>query len=271
MEKPQAAINTVDQGANASFPKKLPSPTLLFVGAIAAIFVAEMAVMGLLSSLPPLPAILSVLLGASLLVALLTLPLYLLFWKPMVVTIAGITEHRALEEKYRSLSLTDDLTGLYNRRGFFSLADHTLKVASENQKGFTLLYADIDNLKEINDSRGHEGGNAALVNVARILMANYRQSDIVARIGGDEFIAILLETGKETVDTVISRLRIKLELHNAGSDDGSQARLSVGTAHFDPCAPRSRSIDDLLDEADKKMYEEKRRKKNFRHRSGAAG
>ena len=106
-----------------------------------------------------------------------------------------ITEHKLMEEKLRTLSLTDQLTGIYNRRGFLSLADHQLRIAKRNKTGLYLLYLDLNNLKVINDQYGHKEGDKALRQIAQILKNTYRESDVIARIGGDEF-AITMHEGK---------------------------------------------------------------------------
>ncbi|MEJ2323606.1 MAG: GGDEF domain-containing protein, partial [Nitrospirota bacterium] len=90
----------------------------------------------------------------------------------------------------RSLSLTDELTGLSNRRGFFNLVDQLLKMAKRMNTVIYMLYADLDSLKSINDVYGHHEGDNILKDVAHILKTTYRESDIVARIGGDEFVVI---------------------------------------------------------------------------------
>jgi len=87
------------------------------------------------------------------------------------------------KEELRALSLTDELTGLYNRRGLYVLGDHQLKLAVRRKKGIYMLYADLDNLKEINDSYGHQEGDKALSVIASILRSAYRESDVIARIG----------------------------------------------------------------------------------------
>jgi PAS domain S-box-containing protein len=95
-----------------------------------------------------------------------------------------ITERNEMEEELRMLSLTDELTGLYNRRGFLTLCEQQLKMANRAKQGVYMLYADVDGLKKINDSLGHKEGDYALINTARVLTDTFRESDIIARLGG---------------------------------------------------------------------------------------
>jgi diguanylate cyclase (GGDEF)-like protein len=114
----------------------------------------------------------------------------------------------------RRISLTDELTGLYNRKGFFTLAEHRFKIAKRQKSGLLMLYANVDNLKEINDAYGHEEGDNLLKETANILKSIYRKSDIVARIGGDEFMVFPLETTKEHIEVISSRLKNVINDYN---------------------------------------------------------
>lgn len=105
-----------------------------------------------------------------------------------------ITGRKKTEEELYALSFRDELTGLYNRRGFITLARQQLKIASRMNKGMLLLFADFDELKRINDIFGHKAGDRALLGVSDILKGIFRESDIIARIGGDEFVVLAVET-----------------------------------------------------------------------------
>ncbi len=172
--------------------------------------------------------------------------------------IRDITERKKLEKKLRTLSLSDELTGLSNRRGFFSLVEHLLKLAKRQKQGMYLLYADLDDLKWLNDTFGHNEGDRALKDIANILKANYRESDIVARIAGDEFAVIPVGTAGDSVEVIISSLQEKLDDHNKKRNRRYRLSLSVGIAYYDPGKPCS--IDELLAQADKMMYEQKKHK-----------
>jgi len=167
-----------------------------------------------------------------------------------------INEIKRMEEKLRNLSLTDALTGLYNRRGFFTLVEQLLKLSKRQKTGTFMLYADVDNLKDINDTFGHQEGDLALIEIANILKKNFRESDIIARIGGDEFVAIPVGTAGDTIEIITARLQKSFEIYNEERNCSYKLSLSVGTAYYDPERPCS--IDELLIQGDKLMYERKR-------------
>lgn len=183
--------------------------------------------------------------------------------EPVAITVVSkdITELKHMEEELRALSLEDDLTNLYNRRGFTTLAEQYLKIAKRDNKGFFMLYADLDNLKGINDKFGHQEGSYALTQVANILTDNYRESDIIARLGGDEFTVLPIAFDGDNLDTVISRLQYNIESYNSQSNRGYNLSLSVGTSYFDPENPCS--LDQMLSKADEEMYKQKKNKKTL--------
>jgi diguanylate cyclase (GGDEF)-like protein len=165
-------------------------------------------------------------------------------------------EHAGAHEYLRTLSIRDELTGLYNRRGFFTLIEHSFKLSMRDQRGFFMLYADLDDLKRINDTLGHREGDSALVDTAHILRENFRDSDIIARVGGDEFVIAPIWTTGESIEIIVSRFYYALETFNLSKGRKYKLLLSTGTAFFDPVFPCS--IDELLTRADKSMYENKR-------------
>ena len=178
----------------------------------------------------------------------------------VTVVSKDITNYKIAEEKLHDLSLTDELTGLHNRRGFFTLAEQFLKLARRQKQGIYMLYADLDNLKEINDTFGHKEGDRALIETANILKRNYRDSDVIARIGGDEFAMIPIGTAKDHINIITSRFEKCIETYNSTSDRKYKLSLSYGLAYYDPEQPCS--LDELLMQADKTMYEHKQRKRN---------
>ena len=169
------------------------------------------------------------------------------------------------EETLLALSLTDELTGLYNRRRFFVLAEQYLKVAIRAKKRSLLLYIDMDDLKWINDHCGHSDGDQALIDLGSILKKTFRESDIIARIGGDEFV-VLLESTDENDEMLITRLDESIRDYNAKVSQHYKLSVSVGAAHFDPEYPIS--IDELLSKADALMYAQKRKKRKEESRLG---
>ena len=173
----------------------------------------------------------------------------------VTVVSKDITDLKRMEERLRTLSLTDELTGLYNRRGFFALAEQVLKVAKRQQKKLFVLYADLDNLKGINDARGHQEGDQALIDTAEIFRATYRESDIIARMGGDEFV-VIAEMGGGDSGTVTARLQENIDDRN---ERGYRLSISCGLSFYDPASPRS--IDELLAEADGLLYNQKKQRR----------
>ena len=174
--------------------------------------------------------------------------------KELIVRIDHAKKHETL---YR-ISLHDELTGLYNRRGFFTLAEHLLKQAKRKQEGLFMLYADLDDLKSINDTLGHQKGDWALIDAANILKETFRDSDIIARIGGDEFVVMPIGTTGDNVDIIINRLQQAAEMDNLKSKREYKLSISTGLAYFDSKAPCT--IDELLSQSDKSMYAQKRNK-----------
>lgn len=170
----------------------------------------------------------------------------------------AIERHR-LFSALRSLSLIDDLTGLYNRRGFSDLGEQYLKLARRSGRGVTMVYVDLDRFKTINDSFGHHVGDRALLKVSDILRATFRRSDIIARLGGDEFGVLALEAADESSETLIERLRERVQDFNESSPEPYQLSVSIGMSHHDD-DPRVR-LEDMVAEADAAMYREKHGKR----------
>jgi two-component system cell cycle response regulator len=163
-------------------------------------------------------------------------------------------------EELEALSLRDGLTGLYNRRGFMTLAEHQTKLALRTLTPLFLLFADLDGLKVINDSYGHGMGDQAIVNAAQILQTTFRQSDLVARLGGDEFVVLHYCSGRDCADHILGRLQDHLRVYNSTSNDHPfKLSLSVGFAWYDPHYPLA--LENLLKEADEMMYARKKEKK----------
>jgi diguanylate cyclase (GGDEF)-like protein/PAS domain S-box-containing protein len=174
----------------------------------------------------------------------------------IVAVYTDITERVRMEETLRALALIDDLTSLYNRRGFSTLGQQQLKAANRTKRRMVLLFADLDGLKQINDAFGHPEGDRALIEVANALRETFRESDIVARIGGDEFVVLAIETNGSPAEVLATRLQEDLKARNAREDRHYKLSLSMGLARYDPEHPCS--IDELLAQADRAMYEQKR-------------
>ncbi len=167
----------------------------------------------------------------------------------------AIERHRMVET-LRGLAMIDDLTGLYNRRGFMSLAEHHVKLAQRTRKHLLLIFADLDGFKAINDSYGHQEGDLALIETAEALRRTFRGSDIIARLGGDEFVVLALEPTSVGSDSVKARLVENLELVNRRPGRPYRLTLSTGTLRFDPWSQVS--IGELIARVDEAMYKAKR-------------
>jgi diguanylate cyclase (GGDEF)-like protein len=162
-----------------------------------------------------------------------------------------------LQAELGNLALTDELTGLYNRRGFMALAERQLKIGRRSGRGMLLFVMDVDRLKQINDSFGHFEGDSALKRTANALEETFRDSDVVARLGGDEFAVLAIEASGHSEVTIKTRLFECLK-STSGEQHSYEISLSLGVARFDP---RNRtSIGELMMKADHAMYEQKRRR-----------
>ena len=161
-------------------------------------------------------------------------------------------------DKLERLSIMDELTGLYNRRGFFTLAGQQISLKNRNSKDLLLVYFDIDGLKKINDTLGHTVGDHAIKTFANLLKKVFRCSDIIARIGGDEFVVLAIECSIREYKKVKNRLDQAIEEFNASENQQFQLSVSAGAA---PCDPNATfNIEQLMEEADAELYKEKKRK-----------
>ncbi len=165
-----------------------------------------------------------------------------------------ITERKQLEEKLRFQSTHDQMTNLYNRAFFDDmLLNHDPKISAQT----SIIIVDVDGLKEVNDQDGHKAGDQLILKVAQILIASFRNRDVIARIGGDEFAILLFETDEAQLHQAILRLRHNLEKANASTPEPEQISFSIGGATTNP----NRDINQTLILADLRMYRQKRRKK----------
>jgi diguanylate cyclase (GGDEF)-like protein len=178
-----------------------------------------------------------------------------------LLLIAGaglVVLHRKRESALETVALRDELTGLYNRRGWFVLAEHELERARRAHSARVLLFVDLDGLKQVNDALGHREGDRAIADAANVLRAASRASDLVGRLGGDEF--VLLLDGDGQAEAPRRRLIDALQTHNAGSGAGFELRLSVGAEVWFP--DDACTLDELLRRADEQMYADKSSRPN---------
>jgi diguanylate cyclase (GGDEF)-like protein len=174
--------------------------------------------------------------------------------------VSQVIERKRLEEEILSLSLTDELTGLYNRRGFMVLAEQEVKLAHRKKKNMLLLFGDVDGLKAINDTQGHAQGDLALKEVAVILKNIFREADIIARIGGDEFVALALDACREGEKIMSDRIQSAFEVRNRQGDMKFNLSLSLGIVCYNPESPCT--VSELIARADELMYHQKQEKQN---------
>lgn len=153
------------------------------------------------------------------------------------------------------LATMDELTELSNRRGFEALSQHALNVCKRLDKHATLLFFDLNDFKQINDTFGHAEGDRALAIFADVLRHELRESDVIGRLGGDEFVVLLTEANGDQTSKVVQRLHDALAQRNVQGKRGYEIRFSVGHTEFD--AQRHASIADLLASSDSRMYAHK--------------
>jgi len=186
-------------------------------------------------------------------------------WDNRTVNLAvlrDITEQAHMREELKELSLHDGLTGLYNRRGFNLLAEQLLKTSHRGHRLLFLMYIDMDGMKTINDTLGHQEGDAALCDLVGIMQSVFRSSDILGRLGGDEFVVIGVGDGEPTPDELEARLMAAIATHNATAGRPFRLAASVGIIIADPGHPET--LETLLERADALMYAQKRAKKAAR-------
>jgi two-component system cell cycle response regulator len=155
-----------------------------------------------------------------------------------------------------NLLLIDELTQLKNRRGFFELGEQALKIARREQHTMALFFMDLNGLKQINDNLGHVTGDEALRDTADVLRNTFRGSDIVARIGGDEFVALAHLHSELDVETLCARLREHLREFNAARTRPYEVDLSIGATLVDD--PADQNLEEFIARADEAMYRDKR-------------
>jgi diguanylate cyclase (GGDEF)-like protein/PAS domain S-box-containing protein len=186
--------------------------------------------------------------------------------------LVDITEMRTVERRYQvavrklqltnekleGLSQSDHLTGLNNRRGFFSFGLQQMKIAKRLKKDNYLVFLDIDNLKEVNDTYGHAVGDLLLQGVAAILKTTLRESDVIGRIGGDEFAVLAMRSKGLGERSLLARIEESVQAFHVKSYPRLRLSVSMGLVRVDP--QKYQQLDDFLAHADFLMYQEKRNK-----------
>lgn len=166
-------------------------------------------------------------------------------------------ERQAAEVRMQRRALTDELTGLYNRRGFLLMAKQKLELAHSMNTSACLLFIDLDGLKQVNDNYGHESGNRLLAAAGRVLQQTFRESDVIARLGGDEY-AVFVPCCLQT-EQMLERLQTNINTFNQTCGSSYQLSMSVGVAMCQ--VDKETSIAQMMTQADTLMYAHKQSKR----------
>jgi len=169
-------------------------------------------------------------------------------------------ERNRLHAALLDLALVDELTGLYNLRGFLTLATRDQQVARRGDETLLVAFADLDDLKRVNDTAGHAAGDRALRDTALVLRQTFRDADLVARIGGDEYAVLVRHAGPESAGVLADRLRRQVREFNRRAARPYQLSISLGFAAHK--ASTLDSVAGLLERADRALYRDKRRKQD---------
>ncbi len=180
------------------------------------------------------------------------------------ICIADISDETREKRRLKKLVYTDHLTGLYNRRGLEQLSVNILASSKRRGMSASLFYIDVNRLKQINDSLGHATGDAAIIETSELLKNSFRECDVSARIGGDEFVVLVIEEEGNTKDVIFDRIQRTIDKNNKCKNRQYKLSLSIGVIPIDDY---SIPFSELLDKADRQMYVAKRFKKRNRNRS----
>lgn len=174
-------------------------------------------------------------------------------------TAFDITESKRADELLQYISAKDELTGLYNLHTFMSMTEQQVKTAGREKKQMLIIYTGVDGMQVINDAHGREAGDKVLIDTADILRKTFREADILARTGGDEFVISTLVASKDHDKLIMKRLKENLDKYNADKSGTLKLSLSFGSSFYNPEKPLS--IEEVLSRADEKMHEHKDGKK----------
>ncbi|MBI5664482.1 MAG: GGDEF domain-containing protein [Nitrospirae bacterium] len=174
-------------------------------------------------------------------------------------TAFDITESKRADELLQYISAKDELTGLYNLHTFMSMTEQQIKTANREKKQMLIIYTGVDGMQVINDDHGREAGDKILVDAANVLRKTFREADILARTGGDEFVISTLIASKDHDKLIMTRLKENLDHYNADKSDPLKLSLSFGSSFYNPDKPLS--IEEVLSRADEKMHENKKNRK----------
>ena len=176
----------------------------------------------------------------------------------IVLLLVLVWRINSMEKEIHDLTLRDELTGLYNMRGFYLLGEQTLRLAQRAELPFSVLFIDLDGLKNINDDLGHNMGSTYLAETGELVMACFRETDVKGRFGGDEFV-VAGQFSMVGIELAATRLRTMAAAHNEKNPRKYPLSLSVGWVTLD--SKSNESLKELVRRADEAMYREKRSKK----------
>jgi len=172
----------------------------------------------------------------------------------------SLERHEILESLYNT-TIKDELTGLYNRRGLYTLGNQQIELAKRHNDDIFVFFLDLDGMKDINDKFGHEAGDDALIRTSKIAYKSFRNTDILSRVGGDEFIILAVKAQYEFIPVMIERIKEYINTENT-SIDSYQLSLSIGMSKVD--FEDESPLDEAIKRADKEMYKSKLKNKKNR-------
>ncbi|MCG8485003.1 MAG: GGDEF domain-containing response regulator [Clostridia bacterium] len=175
----------------------------------------------------------------------------------LIRSISYSIERFSMISALKELALIDELTGIFNRRAFLNLSDHRLKLAKRREKNVFFLFCDIDGLKSINDKFGHYEGDFVLKEFADVIKNSFRESDIVARYSGDEFIIFASNVREEDKEVIMQRIYDNLSIKNQQINKPYTISASFGTVLKMP--DKNTTLEEIIREIDIRMYQEKER------------
>lgn len=170
-----------------------------------------------------------------------------------------VTESKKADELMQYISAKDELTGLYKLHTFLSMTEHQIKTADRERKQMLIIYAGVDGMQTINDIYGRDTGDQVFIDISNILRRTFREADVLARTGGDEFVISTLVSSENTEDMIMERLEKNIDKYNADKSGSLKLSLSFGTSFYTPEDPVS--VEEVLSRADEKMHEHKKSKK----------
>lgn len=178
----------------------------------------------------------------------------------LVRAITYAIERNRAEVELRNLLLIDELTGLYNRRGFMTFAEQYMKLSQRTSVGLILIFADLENFRHIKETFGGHEGDLAIIRTAKMLRDTFRKSDIIGHIGPDYFSIVTMETSRDHIDMITKRLHEKLKSYNTQTTSHYKLEMSFGSTYFDPPVDQTMTIEDLMAKADEALIAQRNSK-----------